>query len=208
MQRGSLLWCVAVVVGLASAGGTAEAGGPHFMAEGNLGLVGGLGQPETTDNGFVAGALLGVGGRFANTLPRFYFMLEYLTAGYARTHEQNLRPLELDRRLHEVGLVGRVVIPLFPALRLFGDLGVMAVHSDTAFVGEHLATEDSAELDLGFRFATGLQVRPSERFSVGLRLSMTTTLDGFDTDTVPGWLVGFDSEYGHREASLQLTVYF
>jgi hypothetical protein len=135
-------------------------------------------------------------------------MVEYLTLGYSRVHQQNLRPLELDRRLHEIGLVGRVVLPLVPSLRLFGDAGVMAVSSGTRFAGEHLAEESSSELDLGLRLALGAQYRPSERLSLGLRASMTASFEGYDTETAPGWLVDFESEPGHRELTLQVTVYF
>jgi opacity protein-like surface antigen len=178
------------------------------MAEANLGLTGSLARPDSSEDGFSAGVLVGVGGRFAGSLPRYYFMFEYLTAGYLRLHEQNLRSLELERRLHEVGLVGRVVLPLVPQLRLFGDAGVVAVHSRTAIEGPHVPVAESSELDFGLRFAVGAQYRPVEAMSVGLRFSMTTTFDGFDTQVAPGWLTGFESELGHREASVQLTFYF
>jgi len=199
---------ILVIVLLLAPASFARASGPHFMAEGGLGLMTGLSGSDTTDFGSSGGVVLGIGGRPAGSWLRCYLITEALFGTYGREIDQNLRVLNLDRNLFEFGLGGRVVAPLTRSIRLFADAEVVGVRTATTFSGSHLATTDSAELDLGFRFASGLQVRPMEMMSVGLRFSLTVALDDLDGDAQTGWLADFDSEAGHAEASLQLTFYF
>ena len=187
----------------------ARAEGNHFIAEGSLGLMHGLSSADTTRPGHAAGALLGVGGRFSGAALRVFFIVEVVSGAYVRTHTQNFRRIELERHVFDVGAGARLVLPVFiPQLRLFADLQAVAVISGTSFVGSRLAIQDSSELDGGVRFAGGVQFRPFELLSVGLRFSATAAFDDFDSDGGRGWLIGFDSEAGHYDATAALTFYF
>ncbi len=103
-----------------------------------------------------------------------------------------------------------MVVPLFTQhLRWFVDGLAVLVISSTEFQGRFIPPSSaSSELDGGVRFGTGLQFRPFEVLSVGLRLSVTSAFDDFDSDGGRGWLVDFDSEQGHFDASVGVTFYF
>lgn len=181
----------------------------HFIVEGNVGVTSGLSSGDTTDAGAFGSALLGVGGRPRGGWLRVFAVLETAFVGYSRTHEQNLREVTLDRSLFDVGLGVRLVAPLgTPHLRAFLDMMAVLVGSSTTFEGERLATTESTELGGGMRFATGLQWRPVDLFSVGARFSLTSVIGGFDDEGTRGWLVDYDTEDGHWEATLALTFYF
>ncbi|MBN1945595.1 MAG: outer membrane beta-barrel protein [Bradymonadales bacterium] len=201
---------VALIVTLFSiAAPVAQAKGPHFLAEAGVGMIGGLSDADTTDLGIAGGIVLGVGGRPAGSWLRYYFLMEFLAGEYGRQHDQNYRTIELARTIFDAGMGLRVVVPITPQIRFFGDiLGVLVV-SSTEFTGDFLLEEvGSSELDGGFRLGTGLQFRPIEMLSLGARFGMTTTFSHFDDDGGRGWLVGFDSEYGHWELGLQASFYF
>jgi len=186
-----------------------SAGGNHFIAEGSVGFMHGLSSTESTRPGHAAGALLGVGGRFSGAALRVFFIVEVISGAYVREHVQNFRRIELERSVFDIGAGARLVLPVFiPQLRLFADLQAVAVISGTSFVGDRTAIQDSSELDGGVRFAGGIQFRPFELLSAGIRFSATAAFDHFDSDGGRGWLVGFDSEAGHYDATASLTFYF
>jgi hypothetical protein len=152
--------------------------------------------------------LVGFGGRPGDSWLRYYLLLEFVGGGYDRTHFQNFREITLERGIIEAGIGLRIVAPLFPAFRWFGDVELALVASDTEFVGSHVGSYDSSELDGAMRFATGFQIRPEEWISAGLRLAATTAFDDFDSDGGRGFLIGFESELGFYDAGLAVTFYF
>jgi hypothetical protein len=199
----------AIVLGLLlGAAGPAAAGGPTFIAEGGGGLMWGVSSQGGVAPGASANVLLGVGGRPAGSWLRYYFVIEAVRGGYQRTVEQNLRQIELDRALLEVGLGARVVAPLWPSLRWFADLELVGVNAATDFQGSHLLVDQGSTLGLGLRGATGLQLRPIEAFSASLRVGMTAAFSSFDDGIGGVWLTDVASESSHLEATLQVTVYF
>ena len=188
---------------------SAGAEGNHFIAEGSIGIMHGLSDGDTTDVGHATSVLVGVGGRPAGSWLRYFFIIEGVFGSYTRSHYQNYRVLEISRSVFDVGAGMRIVAPIFiPQLRFFVDGELVIIGSGTEFDGDHLATNESSELDGGVRFALGLQFRPLEFLSVGARMSLTSAFDHFDSDGGRGWLVGFDSEAGHFETTAAVTFYF
>lgn len=197
------------VCSLALAALPAHAGGNHFIVEAGAGVMHGLSDGDTTRPGHATNLLVGVGGRPAGSAARFFFIIETMFGSYTREHRQNFRAIELERHVFDIGLGARVVLPVFvPQFRIFADIEAVLIGSGTTFTGSLVPGSDSSELDGGLRFAAGVQVRPFDFLSVGLRFSTTAAFDHFDSDGGRGWLVNFDSEAGHYEGTLGVTLYF
>ncbi len=186
---------LALVAAVAMCATPAVAGeaGTHLIAELNLGLgippVGHLGP------GPAYGGLIGIGGKFKDFPPRFYFVAGASSGVFAGsgTHPEAGVGFEAERTY--VDLLGglRVVIPVYDMIRVYVDVLGGALYVDGSVVRRDGAAVSKQDWSAQWAAAVGLDYRWHFHASTGIRLEGVfgggdvELLDVFAGDREPGW---------------------
>lgn len=153
-----------------------QAQGTHFIAEGEFGTSIPIGI-DTDRPGWALGVTGGVGGVIPDTIIRLYGIGEFTYSSFSVLRSES--ELGLSRNSTELAMGGRMLVPLFSWLRVFADglIGVSWLESEEF----DLKGERFFEVDVDPRwsmfFGAGIQLRPAEFISVGLKGNLGVLLD-------------------------------
>jgi len=204
----ALATSISLVGVLWSAGATA---GNHFFLEGAGGPATPLGRSSDAGLGGGGGLTFGVGGRWAGTRPVWYVTGRVALDALAEQGPAHLGSAEVRRRGVELGLGGRVYLPVAgPRLRWFGEVGGgERLESAEVTRSSHPAlTVQTQRLQV---FAqTGLQWRLWDALSVGGALDWAWMPDqpGVDLAALAAGDSAATSTAGRARALATVTVHF
>ena len=166
----------------------AFADGTHLLGEGHIGVALPLGG-ETDAVGLSTGVTGGFGGRLAGTPLRLYLIGEFNYSDFSITREGPLGELlSLHRALIDVEAGGRAMVPVGSThVRLFADflIGFSWLERETPHRdGQQVVISRSYDRSPRFALFTaiGLQFRPIELFSVGVKADFGFMLDDDELD--------------------------
>jgi len=173
-----VLATLGLLLALAVAPSLAHAQGTHFFAEADIGTSLPLGA-TLSDTGYTVGLTGGFGGKLPGMLFRGYVLgeLNYSTFAIERCGIP-----DLQRELVDMAVGGRVLLPLFESLRIYGDVLLSGIWIDSQEFdadGNEVWLSDS-DPRLAITTAIGVQFRPFEFFSVGARGDFLFLVDDSD----------------------------